>query len=230
MAVNFWIEYRNSQKVLLPVNPQEITITRGGRNSTEEIVETGEINILKTPSLKEIEFESFIPTANAGGYVEQNATVYAPKFYRDFFEAVQSRKEPIRLIITGLDINLQMSVETFDYRWEGSDSDMYYTLTLKEYKAFKAKVAIIKTATPSSSSANSKRENTSKKLAVGAKVRVNGTLRKDSYGSSPGVTEKNAIRKISIIVSDSSRPFPIHVTTLEGGWRGWVRRNEVEVI
>jgi hypothetical protein len=231
---------------MLPVNPSELTVTREGRNDTVDIVAMGETNLLKTPSLKEIEFESFIPVQNSGGsggrggYVEEKATVYTPKFYIDFFEAVQNQKETLRLVITGLDINLEVALESFEYSWEAPDEDMHYSLSFKEYRQNDIKTEVIKqlttainsnnaTKTATSSQNTTTRQNTPKKLCVGSKVKVNGQLHRDSYGGGPGYVEKNETRKVSIL-ADESRPRPVHVTTLDGGARGWVKRSECEVI
>ena len=232
--ISFYFEYRNSQKVQLPVNPEKLSIQVPGNNSTTSIVGLGDINILKTPGLQKLSFESFIPAENAGSYVQAGATIYDASFYKDFFIAVKQQKEPINFIVSGLGITLQMAVEDFEYWWEGSDPDMHFKLSLKEFKNHSAKIVEISSSKkPSTPKATKKarkkdRKNTPKKVAVGSKVRVNGRLHRDSYGSGPGQTEKNAIRKVNFI--KKGRKCPYHVTTLSGGWRGWVTANSVEVI
>jgi len=231
-AINFYFEYRNAQKVQLPVNPEKLVVEAPGKNSTVSIVSLGDVNLLKIPGLKGISFESFIPVVNSGSYVQANATVYAPKFYQDFFEAVQSQREPINFVVSGLNVSLKMAVEDFEYWWEGSDPDMHYKLTLKEYRDFSTGIVQLSVPTVAKPvpivAPTAPRKNTPKKVTVGSKVRVNGRLHRDSYGSGPGATEKNAIRLVNFIASGRSHPY--HVTTLDGGWRGWVTASSVEVI
>lgn len=232
--INFYFEYRNSQKVQIPVNPEKLSIQSPGNNTTVSIVSLGDVNVLKLPGLQKLSFESFIPAKNIGTYVQANTPIYGAAFYKDFFLAVKRQQEPINFIVSGLGISIQMAVEDFEYWWEGSDPDMHYKLSLKEYKKHSAKIAeismpsrpgILKATQPAGKAT---RENTPKKVAIGSKVKVNGRLHRDSYGSGPGLTEKNAIRKVNFIAK--GRKCPYHVTTLSGGWRGWVTEGSVEVI
>lgn len=221
-----YFEYRNSQKVQLPVNPEKLEIREPGRNSTAEVIALGEISILKLSGLSTISFESFIPTQSNASYIAKDAVVYDSKFYRDFFNAVKKEREPLNFIVSGLGINIEISVEDFDYWWEGSDPDMYFKISLKEFKDAKVKTVTISPA--AKANIQQERKNAAKKVAVGSKVRVNGRLHKDSYGAGPGATEKDAIRKVNFI--KPGRKCPYHVTTLSGGWRGWVTEQSVEVI
>ena len=40
----------------LPITPSELTITNGSNNKTVTLINEGEVNILKLPSLTELEF------------------------------------------------------------------------------------------------------------------------------------------------------------------------------
>lgn len=229
--VNFYFEYRNSQRVQLPVNPSKLTIQAPGENSTINIIDLGEVNVLKNPGLKTVSFESFIPVVNSGSYVQKDARVLSPDFYIDYFEAIQKQKEPINFVVTGLDITMQVSVEDFEYWWDGTDPDMHFKLSLKQYRKNAIKITTIGSSITSpvnTTVQSNSRQNTAKKVVVGSKVLVNGRLHRDSYGNGPGVTEKNATRRVNFV--KNGRACPYHVTTLEGGWRGWVTANSVEVI
>lgn len=72
-----------------------------------------------------------------------------------------------------------------------------------------------------------KRSAPAKKIGRGSRVIVNGQLHADSYGGGPGLTERNAERKISLIAR--GRKYPYHVTTLSGGARGWVSAKAVRL-
>ena len=60
------------ERIYLPVNPSKLEIKASGNNSNLNIVNLGDISILKTPGLKEISFESFIPVQNSGTYVQSD--------------------------------------------------------------------------------------------------------------------------------------------------------------
>lgn len=227
-GIKFGFEYRNSQTVYLPVNPSKLEIHTPGKNSTLNIVNLGDTSILKEPGLKTISFESFIPVQNSGTYIESDVQVFAAEFYKNFFEALMTQKEAINFVVTELNVAFKMSVEEFNYWWEGGDPDMHFKISLKEFRQSQIKITNINTANPTTSPTISPRQNTKKIPTVNSRVIVNGQLHRDSYGAGPGATERNAIRQISHI--KTGRAYPYHIATLEGGWRGWVTADSVEVI
>lgn len=227
-GIKFCFEYRNTERIYLPVNPEKLEVQVAGENATLNVINLGETSILKNPGLKTIQFESFIPVQNAGSYVESDVRVYEAEFYRKFFEAIQNQKEPINFAVTGLSVAMPMSVEDFRYWWEGGDPDMHFSISLKEYRQSTVKITTIGTSSVTPAASSSPRQNTTKTPVVGSKVRVNGRLHRDSYGAGPGATEKNATRVIGII--KKGRLCPYHIETLDGGWRGWVTADSVEVI
>lgn len=229
--INIYFEYQSTQVVQLPVNPEKLKIQIPGNNSTENVIALGEVSLLKLPKLSTLSFESFIPTINTGAYVQKDATIYSQQFYIDAFKAISNEKVPVNFVVSGLGVNMQVSVEDFSYWWEGSDPDMYYSVSLKEYKNAAVKTVTLKKASSgkgSKVSEKKKRANSSKSVTVGCTVKVNGRLHRDSYGNGPGKTEKNTTRKVNFI--KKGRKCPYHVTTLEGGWRGWVSESSVEVV
>jgi len=227
-SVNFYFEYRNSLRVQLPVNPTKLNIQTPSGNAAINVVNLGDVNILKTPGLQNLSIESFIPTTNSGAYVQKGVQILAPEFYRDFFQAVKRQKEPVNFVVTGLGVNLQMSVEDFEYWWVESDPDMHFKVNLKEYRNHAAKILAASSSTGSTAATSASRSNPAKQVAVGSTVLVNGRLYKTSDKTDGGVTEKNATRKVNFI--KKGKPCPYHVTTLSGGWRGWVTADSVEVI
>lgn len=227
-GIKFCFEYRNTQTVYLPVNPEKLEVQVSGDNATINVINLGDTSILKSPGLKTIEFESFIPTQNSGSYVENDVQIFEAEFYKKFFEAIQAQKEPINFAVTELNVAMPMSVEDFRYWWEGGDPDMHFKLSLKQYRQSTIKVTTIGSSSVTPATSNTARQNTAKTPVVGSKVLVNGRLYRDSYGRGPGATEKNATRVIGIV--EKGRPYPYHVETLDGGWRGWVSADSVEVI
>ena len=69
------------------------------------------------------------------------------------------------------------------------------------------------------------RESDPVKVTIGSTVIVNGRLHRDSYGQGAGKTLSNYRGKINFINEKGSHPY--HVTDLNGGWLGWVRRSDV---
>ena len=233
MAIGFFVEY-GGQVVQLPVNPEEFDYSKESGNETTDIVKLGEINRLGITNLAEISFESFFPFHNSGSFIQTSKKFWKPNQYIDFFEKIRKEKKPCRLVITGTKVNLLVSIESFEWQHKaGVHEDVYYSIEFKEYRTHAAKyMKVVKqVSTPKKIvTATPKKQTTSvnKKVTVGCTVIVNGRLHRDSYGTGPGKTEKNAKRKINKIAK--GRKYPYHVTMLDGGWRGWVAASSVKVV
>lgn len=235
MAVRVAFYYKNALLCILPVNPTQFRVSGPGTNQTENIVPTGDINILCMPGLREVTIESWIPARNNGeGYINKDVVSLPALSYVAFFEGARVNREPILLVVTGYNVALTMGIESFDYWWEGADEDMHFSLDLKQWKSYEAKTIEVSNeetsnvTDPATPQDTQPRANTAKKTAVGVTVLVNGQLHRDSQGNGPGQVEKNATRKISFLAPGA--PYPIHVSTLEGGWRGWVAESAVSVV
>jgi hypothetical protein len=232
--IAIYIEYRNSERVMLPVNPEVLRVKAPGNNTTENVIALGDINILKRPGLQEISFESFIPkTPINAGYITAGATISPQQKYIDFFTAVRDRGEPINFVVSELGIVIEMAIQEFEYWWSGGDQDMHYTLDLKQFKSFGLQVVqpdIVKgiPLTPAPQTQAAPRANIPRTPAVGSTVVVNGRLYEDSYGNGTPTPEINATRKVSLIMPNN--PYPYHLVTTSGSWRGWAAASSVEVV
>ena len=57
---NFYFKI-GSDILTFPITPGELTITVGSNNKTVTLIDEGDVNILKSPSLIEVEFEARFP-------------------------------------------------------------------------------------------------------------------------------------------------------------------------
>ena len=225
--IAFVFEYKN-RLVHLPINPPKIQVTYSGNNKVTEVVELGEINVLRNRKLAKIKFESFFPEDDWFPAIRTKNRFEKPKFYKDFFEGLMNDAKECRFIVTGIGINMLVSIEKFDYTHQAGDhEDAYYTIELKEYKpygiAYETKSVEAtgeKILTPAP-----KRQET--KISIGSPVILNGTVHLDSYGSGPGKTFSNYQGKVNLINIKGSHPY--HMTTPDGGWLGWVEESAVRL-
>jgi len=230
MDIGFFINY-NNLVVQLPVNPEKVEVRYNGNNSTTEIIKLGEINLLKDRKLAEISFSSFFPHDDWFPAVRTRGQFKPPDFYKKFFEGIQKDKKPCRLIITGLNITMKVSVENFSYYHQGGDhEDAYYSIDFKEYRDYHITQIPIDpslkrpTATKARIPAPAK-PVTPTQITKGCDVILNGRVHYDSYGSKPGKTFRNYRGKVNFINMKGSHPY--HVTTPSGGWLGWVTKESV---
>ena len=138
--ISLFVKYKE-RLVQLPVNPEDISINGGTNNSTSDTVGQGQINDLGFPKLKELTISSFFPKRYNGElYINTGGQFEEPDFYIKFFEDIKSAREPFRLIITDININMLVSIENFEYTYKYGTDDVDYELDLKEYKEHNIRV------------------------------------------------------------------------------------------
>lgn len=132
--ISFFAKY-NDRIVQLPVNPEDITISGSSSNDTTDTVGQGEISNIGFPGLKELTISSFFPKHYNGElYINTGGQFEEPEFYIKFFEDIKKDRKPFRLIITDLNINMLVSIESFSNTYAYGTDDVDYELELKEYK------------------------------------------------------------------------------------------------
>lgn len=231
MAVGVFME---SGKLLIqfPVNPEGLNLEIEGNNETTEVVKLGEINIAKDVKLATVELESFLPNQNNYPFILTKNDFKGPQFYIDFITDIRNKKIPIRFVVSDTNINMLALVESFSYGYKAGDDDVYFTLSLKEYREVKVKevkISDYESNRPQKQHDSSSRlPSTNSSVIPGCTAIVNGRLHRDSYGKGPGMTLKNYKGKINFVKTDG-RSHPYHVTDMNGGYMGWVVKDAVQV-
>ena len=231
--IRFFFEY-NGTLINLPVNPEKLLLAGEGNNTTTEVVNLGEINLLRTRKLKGLEISSFFPRVEGASYDISLGGFKTPKTYIDFFESIIAAKKPCRLVVTETEINMLVSIEAFAYGFGAPDLDTYYQMKLKEYKPFNARVVTI-TETPATDTepdtvvvqTPTEGERSANGFAVGDAVVANGTYYYNSYGASPTGKFSSYSGKISHIVADKTRKYRYHITSPTGAYKGWVAESQL---
>lgn len=140
--IKFYFTYQGTV-VTLPVNPPELIIKKATENKTIEIVKLGQINLLRGVKLAEMEIKSFLPVYSNAPYVLTKSRFKDPSYYVNFFEQIMADRNPVELSIGESSIAIStskpwVSIESFEYERHGGDSDVYYTLELRQYMPFQA--------------------------------------------------------------------------------------------
>lgn len=232
MEIGFFFQFEKLM-LQLPINPEKVTVKYAGNNKKMEIIQLGEINLLKDRKLATLSFSSILPQNPWFSAVRTSGEFKTPKFYKDFFTSIQDKKKPVRIIITGLNINMKASIESFEFFHQAGDhEDAYFSIDLCEYRDYsimrmdppvpigQPATATVRAATTTAIAPTS--------ITIGCSVILNGRVHLDSYGSSPGKTFTNYTGKINLINKKGSHPY--HFTTTAGAWLGWVTKESVVLV
>ena len=151
----------------IPVNPESLEVKEAGQGKTYNIVgpggstdetRAGEINVILSPKLKEIQFSSIFPAVEYP-FVHDKATLFPPMKYVNDIRRWMETKHPIRFIFVKQyaelktvvdndikkDIVIPASIESFEWKEvAGSPGDIEYSLSLKEYVFYSARKAVVR--------------------------------------------------------------------------------------
>ena len=134
---------------VLPVTPERITLNTKNKNETFDLINLGEVNVLKYPGLTDISFDFIAPAYNYSfvrNFKDQ-------KFFLDLLESLKVSLKPFSFAITrkmpdgkvSFTTNMQVSLEEYQIIEDASDGfDITFGVKLKQYKAFKTQSMTIK--------------------------------------------------------------------------------------
>lgn len=155
------LSVNNRQEVIeLPVNPPSVEFTEKQLNQAITLLNIGEANLKGERGLKYTKLSSFFPSEKSPFY--KNAKK-KPDKYASLLQEWKTTKAVVRVIISDMQINLAMLIDEFDYAMKEGDGDIYYTLSLSEYRTLNV---------PS--------------VQITTKVRSNGLLSRPSSAASGG--------------------------------------------
>lgn len=141
---NFYFSDKEKEELViltLPITPGELTIKVGSNNKTITLINEGDINILKSPALIEVEFEARFPMR----WYPYSREVSNFQTYYDKFKELKEKKKPFRFIVTRTtpsgkptwDTNLLVALESFELKESADEGDdVIVSFKLKQYKEY----------------------------------------------------------------------------------------------
>lgn len=203
--------------VELPVAPSELKQELEVATDTQQVSKIGDVTVIGMRKPLELTVKVRIPLdLSSVGYVTAKELMSSDgEVYLDWLKSWLGSKETGRFVVVGVGLSFPCYLTKMTSELVNGDASEYQVeLTVKEWRNYT--IQRLK---------DLPKPRPKKKLTVGSRVIVNGRLHYDSYGSAPGLTEKNAERTVSHIVR--GRRFPIHVTLHNGGYRGWVTESSI---
>ncbi len=140
---SFYFE-QGGEEIQLPVPPSNLSLKINNKNKTVELLNLGEVNILKDAGLSEWSFAILLP-GRLYPFAVYKQGFLEPRFYLDRFERYKTSKKPVRFIISRLapwgeplfDTNMMVSLESYTIEENaGAEGDIYVSLELKQYKEY----------------------------------------------------------------------------------------------
>lgn len=133
--------------ILLPVPPEKLELKIKNNNKTLDLINDGEINILKNAGLTEISFDILLPNTRypfanyEDGYKEAS-------YYLEEIEKLKINKSPFQFIVTRtkpnnvlmFDTNMKVSIEDYTIKEEAKEGfDVSVSIKLKQYREYATK-------------------------------------------------------------------------------------------
>lgn len=135
-------------KLLLPVTPEKLKLKVKNANKTMQLINSGEINLLKAPGLTEIQFDALLPNVRYPYATYKDGFKKASYFLQGLeqlkvnkkaFQFIVSRSKPNGEVL--YDTNMKVSLEEYTISEEASlGFDNKVTIKLKQYKDFATKI------------------------------------------------------------------------------------------
>ena len=141
-------------KCLLPVTPEKISIKINGNNKTVNLINEGEINILKKAGLTDIEFEAEIPQVKHP-YAVYKSGFKGARYFFDIFEKLKTGKKTFQFIVCRktpigkkmLNTNMKVSLEDYKISEDAKNGfDFKVKFNLKQYREYGTKTINIQIA------------------------------------------------------------------------------------
>ena len=138
-------------KTLLPVTPSSLQIKVGNNNKTVTLINEGEINILKEPGLKDIDFKVLLPNAEYG-FAKYKDGFQPAAYFIQLFEELKANKEPFQFIVVRkypngnalFRTNIKVSLEDFSTEEDADEGfDVVVKMRLKQYRDYGTKTCTI---------------------------------------------------------------------------------------
>lgn len=157
-------------KILLPIAPPKLQLKISNKNKTIILIDTGEVNLLKTPGLTEISFEAEIP------HIQYPYCTYADGFipidtFLSVFEKLKKEKKPFMFTVSRFnpsgemtfDTNIKVSIEDYTVTEDAKEGlDVKANIKLKEYRDYLTETLEIDTDEDGNSNANLEKQRPEK--------------------------------------------------------------------
>ena len=122
----------NGETLSFPVDPSEFHCSVSNKNTTVDIISAGEYNMIGKTGLKSISVASFFP-AQKYQFLNYSAST-KPYSNVELIESWRQSGYPCHIVVSNSPISFDCLIESFEYGENDGTKDVYFTLSLKEYR------------------------------------------------------------------------------------------------
>ena len=211
MAYYFFMD-----KKMLPVAPPKLSVKINNGNKTINLINDGEVNLLKNAALTEIAFEVLLPNNEYPFADYSSFSMDLAESYLSDFKTLKLSKEPFQFIVTRMtsdwtflfDTNITVALEDYEIIEDANNgTDVLASIRLKQYKPYGTKTATIKTnADGTKTAVVDEPRLTTKPVPNTAKIMKDQTLLqivKKNFGNTKMF---NQIKKLNGITNPNNMP------------------------
>lgn len=145
-------------KTLFPIAPEKISMKINGKNTVYDLINDGEMNILKLAGLTTVSFTVLLPAVQYP-FANYSSGFKPPSYYLDKLEKLKQDKKGFQFIVARKDNmkgrkklhNTNMTVSLEDYTVKddaGEGFDIRVEINLKQYKKYSTKTFRVETPSP----------------------------------------------------------------------------------
>lgn len=173
----------------LPVAPSKLSVRIKNKNKTITLIDQGEVNLLKTPGLTEINFEILLPNSKYPFAVYPDGFQPATHFLEKF-EKLKVDKKPFQFIVTRtkpsgdllFDTNMKVTLEEYEIVEDAEEGfDVIVPIELKQYRDYGTKILQVKKDTASNTTSSSQGSNNIKQKVTTTQDRPTTKTAPKSY-------------------------------------------------
>lgn len=131
--------------VLLPITPKQLQIKIKNQNKTIELINFGQVNILKTPGLSEISFDFSVPIVGKYPFARE---LQSPEYYFSVLENLKTQLKPFKFTVlrqisankSEFATNMMVALEDYEIVEDADNGfDVTFKINLKQYREYTTK-------------------------------------------------------------------------------------------
>lgn len=146
MSYRFYLD-----KLLLPVAPSKLQLKINNQNKTMNLIDEGQVNVLKKAGLTSIEFDCLLPNVKYP-FAKYKNKFRDSSYFLEEIEKLKVNQEPFQFIVTRerpnndflFDTNMKVSLEDYEVKEDKNQGfDVIVSISLKQYRDYGTKTCKI---------------------------------------------------------------------------------------